>query len=266
LLQSIDTKDLSLNDLRNRIRTGSFQGQTSGLANGYLQGNLIILPHSYAFDFMRFCMLNPQPCPLVSMGQAGDPHLTEMGADIDVRTDVPMYRIWQNGNLIEEVSDIKALWRNDLVAFVLGCSFSFEEALLEAQLEVRHIKLGLNVPMFETNIATVASGPFSGPTVVTMRPYKAQDAIRAIQITTRFPRVHGAPLHFGDPSQIGIKDLQNPEYGDAVPVYQDEVPVFWGCGVTPQAALRAAKLPFCITHSPGCMLITNRRNTDFAVL
>lgn len=258
--------EASLSEVRAEIRNGRYQGQTSGLARGYLQGNVVILPSSHADDFLRFCTRNPQPCPLVGISEPGNPMLAELGADVDIRTDVPQYRIWRDGKIETEVSDIRDYWNDDMMAFVIGCSFSFEEALIEAGLEVRHISCGLNVPMFETNIETAAVGPFYGPLVVSMRPMKAKDAIRAIQITSRFPRVHGAPVHIGDPSIIGINDISKPDYGDPVTIKDNEIPVFWACGVTPQAAIKAANVPFCITHSPGCMLITDRRNTEFAVI
>ena len=256
----------SVADVRQAIREGRYQGQTSGLAYGYLQGNVVILPSSHADHFLRFCVKNPQPCPLVGFSEPGNPMLPDLGADIDIRTDVPRYRIWQDGKLEKEVSDIVEYWTDDLTAFVIGCSFSFEEALIEANLDVRHISCGVNVPMFETNMQTVPSGPFFGPMVVSMRPMRGRDAIRAIQITSRFPRVHGAPVHIGDPAHIGIRDLAKPDYGDPVAMENDEIPVFWACGVTPQAAIKAANVPFCITHSPGCMLITDRRNAEFAVI
>jgi uncharacterized protein YcsI (UPF0317 family) len=247
--------------LRTAIRTGAFDGQTSGQCPGHVQGNVVILPADAAADFLRFATLNPRPCPVIGMTEPGDPFLKSLGQDIDIRSDVPRYRVWRDGVLDAEPADISDLWRNDLVAFVLGCSFSFEEAMIENGLEVRHIRLGLNVPMFRTNIACQPAGCFHGPLVVTMRPFKAADAIRAVQITSRFPSVHGAPVHLGRPDLIGIKDLSKPDYGDAVPIADDEVPVFWACGVTPQAAITRARLPFAITHAPGCMLVTDLLNS-----
>jgi uncharacterized protein YcsI (UPF0317 family) len=186
--------------------------------------------------------------------------------DIDIRTDVPGYRVFRDGELAEEVTNISTLWRDDFVTFALGCSFSFEEALLADGLEVRNISQGLNVPMYRTNIDCTGSGAFSGKMVVSMRPFRAADAIRAIQICSRFPAVHGAPIHLGDPQLIGIENLSQPDYGDAVHLEQGELPVFWACGVTPQVALQAARLPLAITHSPGCMLVTDMRNSNLAVL
>jgi uncharacterized protein YcsI (UPF0317 family) len=251
-------------EARRLIRQGGWAGHTSGMADGYVQGNVVILPQAYAADFLLYCQRNPKPCPVLAVGEVGKASLPSMGADIDICTDVPRYRVWRDGELVSEPTDISSLWRDDLVSFVIGCSFSFEEALLQAGLRLRHIEQQRNVAMYRTNIATEAAGPFSGPMVVSMRPFKAQDAIRAIQITSRFPDVHGAPVHMGDPAQIGIADLSQPDYGDAVDVLQGEIPVFWACGVTPQAALRQAKPPLCITHAPGAMLITDLLNHQLA--
>ena len=245
-------------------RAGAWTGHTSGLAERHVQGNLVILPQTQADDFLRFCQRNPKPCPLLAVGEPGNPFLPTLGQDIDIRSDVPRYRVWRNGVLVEQPNDIGALWRDDFVSFVLGCSFSFEQALLDEGLRLRHIDEGRNVAMYRTNIATVAAGPFSGPLVVTMRPLRAAQAIRAVQITSRFPAVHGAPVHLGDPALIGIRDLAQPDYGDAVAVHDDEVPVFWACGVTPQAALERARLPLAITHAPGAMLVTDLLNRDLA--
>ena len=241
-----------------------FDGHTSGLADRHVQGNVVILPRDAAADFLRYCQANPKPCPVLAVGEPGDASLPTLGAGIDIRRDVPRYRVWRHGALESEVRDIAGLWQDDFVAFVLGCSFSFEQALLDEGLPLRHVAQGRNVAMFRTNRPTVPAGPFSGPLVVTMRPFKAADAIRAIQITSRFPAVHGAPVHLGDPAQIGIRDLARPDYGDACEVHADEIPVFWACGVTPQAALEQARLPLAITHAPGCMLVTDLLNHRLA--
>ncbi len=250
--------------LRAAARCGDFSGQTAGQAPGFVQGNVVILPADAAADFLRFCTLNPKPCPVIAVSDPGSPALPALGRDIDIRTDAPRYRVWRDGALADEPTDIRSLWRDDLVAFVLGCSFSFEEALIEDGLDVRHISLGVNVPMFRTSIQCQPAGRFQGPLVVTMRPFRAADAIRAVQITSRYPAVHGAPVHLGRPDLIGIADLGKPDYGDAVPVHADEVPVFWACGVTPQAAIAAARPPFAITHAPGCMLVTDLLNSRLA--
>jgi uncharacterized protein YcsI (UPF0317 family) len=250
---------------RAAIRAGQWQGHTSGMAHGHVQGNVVILPEAFAGEFLRYCQRNPKPCPLLAVSEPGDPHLPALGADIDIRTDVPRYRVWRNGELRDEPIAITHLWRDDLVTFVVGCSFSFEQALMEAGLPLRHIQQGRNVAMYRTSIQTEPAGPFHGPLVVSMRPLQAADAIRAVQITARFPGVHGAPVHLGDPAQIGIHDLSRPDYGDAVEVRVGELPVFWACGVTPQAAVAQARPPLCITHAPGSMLITDLLNSRMAV-
>lgn len=252
--------------VRGLIRQGRWTSQTSGLANGHVQGNVVILPAAEAGDFLRYCQRNPKPCPVLAVSEPGQAKLPALGSDIDICTDLPRYRVWRHGELVDEPADIRTLWRQDMVTFVLGCSFSFEQALQEAGLRIRHIDQGSNVPMYRTNMATEPAGPFHGPMVVTMRPFKAADAIRAIQITSRFPDVHGAPVHMGDPAQIGIADLARPDFGDAVEVLSDEIPVFWACGVTPQAAIMQARPDFCITHAPGAMLITDLLNHHLATL
>lgn len=250
---------------RARIRCGDWSSHTSGMVDGNVQGNVVILPEALAHDFLRYCQLNPKPCPVLAVGEPGNASLPTLGADIDICTDVPRYRVWRHGEMVAEPTDIGDLWRPDLVTFVIGCSFSFEEALLQAGLPIRHIEQGCNVPMYRTTIATEAAGPFSGPMVVSMRPFKAADAIRAVQITSRFPSVHGAPIHLGDPALIGIADLSRPDYGDAVDLLPGEIPVFWACGVTPQAAIAQVRPDFCITHAPGAMLITDLLNHQLAV-
>lgn len=258
------TTPVGLQAARAAIRAGEWTHHTSGLADDHVQGNLVILPKALADDFLRFCQRNPKPCPLLAVTEPGQPGVPQLGADIDLRTDLPRYRVWRHGELVAEPTDIRDLWRDDLVSFVIGCSFSFEQALLDAGLPVRHIEQKRNVPMYRTNIATTPAGPFSGPMVVSMRPMRAAAVIRAIQVTSRFPDVHGAPVHLGDPHLIGITDLGRPDYGDPVDVLPDEIPVFWACGVTPQAAITQARPEFCITHSPGAMLITDRLNHELA--
>lgn len=250
--------------VRQAARSGAWSQHTSGLADRHVQGNLVILPRDAAADFLRYCQANPKPCPVLAVGELGDPMLPTLGHDIDIRSDVPRYRVWRDGELVAEPIDISELWQDDFVSIVLGCSFSFEQALLDEGLPLRHVELERNVAMFRTTLATVPAGPFEGPLVVTMRPLKAADAIRAVQITSRFPAVHGAPVHLGNPAQIGIHDLSRPDYGDAVAVHDDEIPVFWACGVTPQAALQNARLPLAITHAPGCMLVTDLLNHRLA--
>ena len=250
--------------VRLRVRSGQLVQPTAGLAPGYAQANLAILPRELAGDFLLFCQRNPRPCPLLGVADAGDPRLPSLGADLDVRTDLPLYRVWREGEMVQECSDLLHLWRDDLVSFAIGCSFSFDELLVAHGIDVRHMSCGCNVSMYRTNIPTAAAGRFAGPMVVSMRPMKAADAIRAVQITSRFPAVHGAPVHLGDAAEIGISDLAHPDYGDAVEILPGEVPVFWACGVTPQAAIAAARIPFCITHAPGHMLVTDVRTQSLA--
>ncbi len=239
--------------------------QTTGVAAGYVQGSPVIIPSDLALDFLTMCQRNPKPCPLVAVSNQGDPSLPTLGHDIDVRTDIGGYRIWRNGELVDEVTDIRDLWRDDFVTFVIGCSYSFEDALMRDGLELRHHTEGVCVPMYRTNMPLVSSGPFSGNVCVSMRPFRARDAIRAIEITSRFPLTHGTPLHIGDPSEIGIEDLNQPLVGDPVTVRPGELPVFWGCGITPQYSLLSAKPEIAITHKPGCLLISDVLSTSDAM-
>lgn len=251
---------------RQAIRSGAHASHTAGVAPGYVQGNLCILPREYAKDFQDFCERNPKPCPLLAVSEPGDPRLPALAADLDIRTDVPSYRVFRDGEFVEDLPDIRHLWRDDLVAFVLGCSFSFEEALIEAGVPVRHIAQGKNVPMYLTSIDTAPAGPFRGKLVVSMRAFTPANAIRAIEITARYPRVHGAPVHIGKPELIGIQDLGTPWVGDATEVRDDELPVFWACGVTPQSVVRNARPPLCITHTPGHMVVTDLTNASLVEL
>jgi uncharacterized protein YcsI (UPF0317 family) len=252
--------------LRGLIRAGRYTGQTSGLARGHVQANLAILPAEWASEFLLFCHMNPKPCPVLAVTDPGDPFFPTLGQDIDVRTDAPRYRVFRDGVCVDEPSDLRDVWRDDLVAFAIGCSFSFEEALVEAGLRIRHQDEGRNVPMFVSSIDTKPTSRFSGRMVVSMRPFRPADAIRAVQITSRFPSVHGAPVHMGLPEQIGIRDLAQPDFGDAVIVNDDELPVFWACGVTPQSVAMQAKPPLFISHFPGAMLITDLFNQQLSIL
>ena len=242
---------------RRLIREGRHAGVTAGMAMGFIQGNLAILPAASALDFAVFCQRNPKPCPLIGVSERGSPALPTLAHDFDLRTDLPRYRVWRHGELAEEATDITDLWRSDFVGFVLGCSYSFEQALLDAGLELRHLSEGKNVPMYVTNIPTVASGPFSGPMVVSMRPFKPADAIRAVEVTARYPLVHGAPVHLGDPGAIGIADIARPDLAEPVTIRPGEIPVFWACGVTPQMAIQRARPEIAITHAPGHMVISD---------
>ena len=256
------SKELSPSELRQQIRSGEHRGNTSGYCAGYVQCNLVILPADWAGDFLAFCKANPKPCPLIAVSEPGEFAMPKLGADIDIRTDIASYRIFEQGQLSGEVNDISDLWRDDLVVFLLGCSFSFEEALIADGLEVRNISEGANVPMYRTNIDCTPAGPFVGEMVVSMRPFAPEEALKAVEISGRFPSVHGEPIHYANPAEIGIKDINQPDYGNKVSIKEGEHPLFWACGVTPQVALENAKPPFCITHSPGYMLVTDMKNTD----
>lgn len=247
----------SHSNVRSKIRAGSYCDHTSGLADGFLQANLVILEQSYASDFIRFCKRNPKPCPLVGLTDTGSPYLRTLGADIDIRTDVPSYNIYRYGVLDGTATDISTLWNDQMVGFALGCSFTFEHALIRAGIPVWHMENDRTVPMFKTSIKTIEAGPFAGPMVVSMRaiPHEKLEMVRSI--SANFPMAHGAPVHWGDPGEIGVADLNAPDWGDPSPVGDDEIAVFWACGVTPQAAILQAKPAISITHKPGQMLITD---------
>lgn len=250
-------RTLPVHDVRREIRAGRYCAHTAGLGEGFLQTNLVILPEAQALDFMRYCQRNPKPCPLVGVSDTGDPMMRTLGADIDIRTDVPAYNVYRHGRLERSVPDIRDLWSDDMVAFALGCSFTFERALREAGIPVWHVEHDTTVPMFRSSIDTVPAGPFRGKMVVSMRAIEAADVDRAIAISRRYPLAHGAPVHVGEPESIGVADLGRPDWGDPAPVAPGQVPVFWACGVTPQVAIEAARLELCITHKPGHMLITD---------
>lgn len=250
-------------EVRALIRREEITGPTAGMCGGYAQANLVILPERYAKDFEAFTVKNPKPCPVLEITKPGDPGIREI-AQADLRTDLPRYFVYRNGIRTEECLNITELWQDDFVGFLIGCSFSFEEALLQAGIEIRHISMNRNVPMYKTNLPTQGVGVFHGPTVVSMRPMTPANAKRAAEITARFPRVHGGPIQIGHPQQIGITDLQKPDYGQPVDIHEDEIPVFWACGVTPQAVIEQAKLPLVITHAPGHMFITDKLNSEFA--
>lgn len=257
---------MSPSNIRELIRTGKITGPTAGMSKGYTQANLAILKKEYAYDFLLFCQRNPKSCPLIDVTDIGSFTPNSIAKDADIRTDIPKYRIYKDGEYSEEVADITDYWEDDMVAFLIGCSFTFETPLLEAGIPIRHIEENCNVPMYKTNIPCVKAGIFEGPTVVSMRPMSSADAIRAVQITSRFPDVHGAPIHIGDPSQIGISDLTKPDFGDSVTIKDGEIPVFWACGVTPQAVAMQSKPSIMITHAPGCMFISDLKDEKLSVL
>ncbi len=248
--------------VRKLIREEQITGQTSGMCPGYAQANLVVLPKEYAYDFLLFTQRNPKSCPVLEVSEEGDRLLHKIAPDADIATDIPKYRIYENGVLTGEYTNVDKFWRPDLVSFLIGCSFSFESELLDAGIEVRQISLGCNVPMYITNIECESAGIFSGKMVVSMRPIPYEQIVKAVTVTGQMPRVHGTPIHIGDPSVIGIADISKPDFGDAVPVYPGEVPVFWCCGVTPQSVVMNVKPSFCITHAPGHMLITDVKNAE----
>ncbi|WFA05797.1 putative hydro-lyase [Bacillus sp. HSf4] len=253
-------------EVRGLIRQGRLSEPTAGMAGGYTQANLVILKKELAFDFLLFCQRNQKPCPILDVTEPGSPIPAIVAPSADIRTDFPKYRVYKNGELTDEVTDISPLWEEDMVGFLIGCSFTFEQALLNNGIPVRHIEEKRNVPMYQTNIPCVEAGRFKGPMVVSMRPIPEEQVVRAVQVTSRFPAVHGAPVHIGNPEAIGIQDIATPDFGDAVTINKGEVPVFWACGVTPQAVAMHVKPELMITHAPGHMLITDVRDEQFGVL
>ena len=260
------TLTTSPKELRLQIREGELSRNTSGMAPGHIQANLVILPRDLAFDFLLFCHRNPKSCPLLEVVEGGSYQPVESAPGADLRTDLARYRIYRSGRLEAEEENIARYWREDLVSFLLGCSFTFESALLRAGIPLRHIERETNVSMYITSIQTTPAGMFSGPMVVSMRPISRSNIVRAVQVTSRFPAAHGAPVHIGDPEAIGIDDISRPDMGDAVEIREGEVPVFWACGVTPQAVAMSSKPSLMITHSPGHMFITDLMDEDLAVI
>ncbi|AUT01545.1 DUF1445 domain-containing protein [Nostoc sp. CENA543] len=252
-------------EIRQLCREGKLDTPTPGLALGFVQANLVILPYSLAFEFLLFCQRNTKSCPILDVTEVGDfePKIIAPGADI--RIDLPRYKIFRHGELIEETTDIKALWRDDLVGFLIGCSFSFENAMLNAGISVRHVEENKNVPMYKTNIECVSTQRFSSPLVVSMRPLPANQVVRAVEVTSRYYKAHGSPVHIGNPDAIGIKNLAQPDYGDAVTIRDGEIPVFWACGVTTQTAISYAKPELAITHAPGYMFISDLKDEDLTI-
>lgn len=255
----------SVQEIRAAIARGEWRKPTSGLAPGYTQANLVILPKQHAFDFLLFCQRNEKPCPVIDVSEAGVIAPPLAGPDADIRTQIPRYRIYRHGELEREVDDIVDYFTDDMVTFLLGCSFSFEHDLVDSGVPVRHIELGRNVPMYITNRECRSAGIFSGPMVVSMRPMPESFVAQASAITAKYRRAHGAPIHFGDPAVLGIKDIHHADFGDDPEIRPGEVPVFWACGVTPQMALQRAKPEFVITHAPGHMFITDIKNKDLCV-
>lgn len=242
---------------RRRVRVGEWTGQTAGAVPGALQANLAIVPAAAAPAFAAFCAANPKPCPLLARTPPGERAMLTLARDLDVATDAPAYRVFRHGERAERLSSLEGIWRDDFVAFALGCSFSFEAAMERAGIPVRHARLGKNTSMYVTSIETVPALPFAGPMVVSMRPIRPADADRLRDLCVGFPLAHGAPVHIGEPAKIGIADVQEPDFGDPPDVAEGEVCAFWACGVTPQLALRNARLEIAVTHEPGHMLVTD---------
>ncbi|MBW8173056.1 putative hydro-lyase [Ornithinimicrobium sp. Arc0846-15] len=259
---STEIADLSPSQARQRFADG-LVSPTSGWSRGYTQANIIALPRALAYDFLLFAQRNPKPCPVLDVLDAGE--VSGPLLEGDIRTDIPQYRVFRDGHLVDEVNDAREVWRDDLVTFIIGCSFTFEHPLMEAGVPVRHLSAGTNVPMYRTNFECRPAGSFHGPLVVSMRAIPADQVVDAVRITSRYPAVHGAPVHIGDPGGLGIADLGKPDYGDAPLMEPSDVPVFWACGVTPQAAVAASAPELAITHSPGHMLITDARDSDYLV-
>lgn len=257
-----DYKDYLPEDVRKLIRSGIITGQTSGMCEGYAQANLVVLPKDLAFDFLLFAVKNPRSCPLLEVTNPGDRKLVEIANGADIATDIPKYRIYENGILTGEYTDVSAFWRDDFVSFLIGCSFSFEGELMAADVPVRQIEENCNVPMYKTNIPCKSAGRFHGNMVVSMRPIPYDLVPKAVLVTGAMPKVHGAPVHIGNPEAIGITDINKPDFGDMVTIRDGEVPVFWPCGVTPQSVIMDSKPPICITHSPGHMLVTDVKNVN----
>ncbi len=252
--------DLAPAEVRSAIRSGRFRGTTAGLAPGYAQANLVVVPGEWADDFRVFCLRNPRPCPLLDVTPPGSPRPLRLAPDADLRTDVPGYRVYRDG-VAQRCDDLRSVWSDDLVAFLLGCSFTFERALLANGVPIRHIELGRTVPMFVTSLACEAAGRIAGPVVVSMRPIPGRNVPRAREICSRYPGSHGEPVHAGDPALIGISDLDRPDFGDPVPIHPEEVPVFWGCGVTPQVVLERSGCPWYASHEPGRMFVSDAEET-----
>ncbi|WP_319370480.1 putative hydro-lyase [uncultured Ilyobacter sp.] len=259
-------RDLKPRKVRQMIRENKIKKNTAGMCHGYVQGNLVILPKIYTYDFLLFAQRNPKQCPILEVSDMGSREFGRMAPGSDIAADIPKYRVYKNGELHGEFGDIKSFWKDDYVSFLIGCSFTFESAMVDEGIEVRHISEGKNVPMYITNIQCEKAGIFEGPTVVSMRPLPYSDVVRAVQITSRYPGVHGAPIHIGNPSEIGIKDINNPDFGDSVEVKEGEIPVFWACGVTPQAVAMKVKPEIMITHAPGYMFITDLKNQKLSLL
>lgn len=258
----IVNKDISPIEMRKIIRENEYKSNTSGICGGFVQANVVILPAENAAEFRTFAKLNPKACPLLEELPEGKFIIQNIAKNSDIRTDVPKYKVFRNGEFIEYKESIVDLWQENFVTFLLGCSFSFENAFLEEGVPVRQIEQGRNVPMYITSLDCEPTGRFSGTMVVSMRPIPKEQVLQAVEISGRYPLAHGEPIHIGDPSQIGIEDIDKPNFGDPVEFQDGDVPVFWACGVTPQNAAISAKPSIMITHAPGYMLISDLKDED----
>jgi len=257
----MDRKNMHPEDFRKEVRRGKWLGPTAGIASGYAQANLVILPKREALDFMIFAQRNPKACPVIDVLEAG---VTEAPSarGSDIRRDIPRYRIYQKGKGFQEVSSLENFWREDFVSFLLGCSFTFESELIKQGIPMKHIDLGKNVSMYQTTIPCRSAGNLSGNMVVSMRPIKSSQIAKAVEISGKYPEVHGSPIHIGNPKSIGINTIETPDYGEEVPIEGDEIPVFWPCGVTPQSVLKNSGVELFITHAPGHMFVTDIKNEE----
>ncbi|MCL4182654.1 MAG: putative hydro-lyase [Burkholderiaceae bacterium] len=265
-MEKSELRDLSIEQIRHHIRSGAYSGDTMGVADGHVQANLVILPKEVAFDFLVFCQRNPKPCPLLDVTRPGSPVPELLAPGADLRTDIPRYRVFRRGELVDEPTDIRSYWRDDLVAFLLGCSATFDNALRNARVPLRFLDQDTIPPVYETNVQCRPVGPFHGPVVVTMRPIPGELVVKATQVSGRFPSAHGTPFHIGYPEQIGITDLARPRYGTHLPLRLSEVPMFWACGVTPQAVAMASRTEWMITHAPAHMFLSDRHYEQDAVV
>jgi len=253
--------------VREAIRGGRWDGVTHGLAGGFVQANLVVVPRDNAFDFLRFCILNPKPCPVIEVLAVGDPITRTCARDADIRTDLSRYRVYRDGVLVEEVPDLRRHWRDDHVGFLLGCSLSFDRAMLDANIPIPHLERSDGrLAVYISGIACNPSGIFHGPMVVTMRPIPRRLLVRTIEVTGRYPIAHGSPVHVGNPADIGIQDLGRVDWGRASELTDDEVPVFWACGITPQAVAMASRIPEMFTHAAGHMFITDVSLAQSAII
>lgn len=250
--------------LRALFRNESLVLPTAGLCPDYVQANLAILPGAYAEDFAEFIRKNPKPCPLLEVITGDVPISKTIAPGSDITRDFPLYRVYRHGEPQEDIPDGSHLWTPDMAAFMIGCSLTFEASLVRGGIPLKHYEQNKRVPMYNTDIPCVPSALFYGNYVVSMRPVKRELVPLAVSITEKMDYAHGAPVQLGNPEEIGIFDIEHPDYGDPLEIADDEIPVFWACGVTAQAAAQQTKPEIMISHSPGYMLITDIRISDLS--